>query len=511
MFSKRPILLTLLAVSVAVPIFLFDMMLPLGVAAGVPYVALVLFGSWFPERRHVYVLAVVSSVLIGAGFAVSPPGIIFWIALFNRGLALFAVWITAILIARRKQAEKDVHDAKEQAEHAREAAEEARMEAESANRAKSEFLAAMSHELRTPLNAIIGFSQVLDTDTVHPLNEEQRDSLRYISKSGEHLLNLIDEVLDLARIESGNVPVSIEAVTLDSAISSSLAMIREMARKRNIEVVADIANCAACPAPCALRVDRIRFKQVLLNLLSNAVKYNRDGGKINLSCARTDKDTLLLKIADTGMGIPESLHKELFLPFHRLGAEGGNIEGTGIGLTITQKLTKLMHGNIGFTSVEGEGSTFWVEFPVGTVDTGADTTDAAPDVARADDELHTGTALYIEDNPANLALMEKLFKRLPSVRMISAHTAELGLELAEQERPDVVLMDINLPGMNGIEALKQLRASERLHDIPVIAVSANAMPRDIEAALKAGFQDYITKPFQVDQTLETVKKNLVRH
>ena len=248
-----------------------------------------------------------------------------------------------------------------------------------------------------------------------------------------------------------------------------------------------------------------------MNLLSNAVKYNREGGKINLSCARTDTDTLLLKIADTGMGIAESLHKELFLPFHRLGAEAGAIEGTGIGLTITQKLTKLMHGNIGFTSVEGKGSTFWVEFPVGTAEAAAEMPDTVADAPREDDGAHTGTALYIEDNPANLALMEKLFKRLPSVRMISAHTAELGLELAEQELPDVVLMDINLPGMNGIEALKQLRASERLHDIPVIAVSANAMPRDIEAALKAGFQDYITKPFQVDQTLETVKKNLARH
>ncbi len=515
MIAKRPILLVPLVISVAVPILLFDLLLPLGVAAGIPYVALVLLGIWFPERRHVYLLAAISSVLILVGYAASPTGIVlWWMALANRGLSLAAVWVTTILISLHKTAEIEVHNAREKAEEAREIAEDARIAAETANQAKSEFLTSMSHELRTPLNAIIGFSQVLGADTVHPLSADQQESLRHISKGGEHLLSLINDVLDLSRIESGNVSVSIEDVSVCKSVASCLAMIRGMAAKRNIEVIDDITDGAEDEAPWSIRVDQNRFRQVLLNLLSNAVKYNRDGGKVTLSCARTNGGKLLLSITDTGMGIPEHLHKELFRPFYRLGAEGGDIEGTGIGLTITQQLTKLMGGNIGFTSVEGEGSTFWVEFPLAKEKSAADANQAIPEdavkAAPADAGLAASTLLYIEDNPANLALMQKLFERLPSVQMISAHTAELGLELAEQELPDVILMDINLPGMNGIEALKQIRASEKLRDIPVIAVSANAMEHDIEAALKVGFQDYITKPFQLDQTLETVRKTLAR-
>lgn len=382
-------------------------------------------------------------------------------------------------------------------------------DAEKANRAKSEFLSSMSHELRTPLNAIVGFSQLLEMDPKHPLSPDQADSVKHIKKGGEHLLGLINEILDLARIESGKLGISMEETNPADAVNGSLSMARSLGLKYEVSVSQSGLETLEEGANCTIVVDQNRLRQILLNLLSNGIKYNKPGGHVELNCAVND-GKLRFSIIDDGLGIPEDKQQDLFQPFHRLHDDETNVEGTGIGLTITQRLVEVMDGAIGFSSAAGKGSTFWVEFPLsdGSLGAAAQDQDIAASALTLDQGGAPATVLYVEDNPANLKLMERVFDRLGNIRLISAHNAEIGIVLAQDALPDLILMDINLPGMDGVEALKELKDRPATQDIPVIAVSANAMPRDIERAMKAGFRDYVTKPFDIEMLMHAISKAL---
>ncbi len=379
----------------------------------------------------------------------------------------------------------------------------ARDEAERANAAKSEFLSRMSHELRTPLNAILGFAQLLESDPDHPLAETQADNVHEILHGGKHLLALINEVLDLARIESGRLEVSLEAVALRPLIETCMAQIKPLAAERGIDITVDISG-----AP-TVQADYTRLRQVLLNLLSNAVKYNREAGRILIRGTTIDDQRLRIEVEDTGNGIPAESLSRLFRPFERLESAYLGIEGSGMGLALAKKLVEAMHGTIGVHSVSGTGSTFWFELPPGTtrrpVDTPLHAALAAP--------IQPGGArklLYVEDNPASLKLAQKMLAKREDLELLVAGNGEAGITLAERDGPDLILLDINLPGIDGFRVLRQLKDNPATRDIPVVAVTANAMPRDIERGRVAGFADYLTKPLDVVILLEVIDRNLDR-
>jgi signal transduction histidine kinase/ActR/RegA family two-component response regulator len=373
-------------------------------------------------------------------------------------------------------------------------------EARNANQAKSAFLSSMSHELRTPLNAILGFAQILAADNLPTTPEQKKEFAGHILKSGRHLLTLINEILDLAKVEAGALTLSMEPVSLADILAECRTMIEPLAAARGIRVqfLGDaVAQVAA---------DRTRLKQVLLNLLSNAVKYNREGGTVTVTCTACGPDRLRLSVQDTGMGLRPDQVAALFQPFNRLGQENGAQEGTGIGLVFTRRLVELMKGEIGVTSSPGVGTTFWIELSVSAPLTQL----AAPALA---DPGHAAavpggaeprTILYIEDNPANLRLVQEIVAFRPGLRLLTARDGHAGLALAQMERPAIILMDLNLPGMNGFEVLAQLRRDPHTAHIPVLALTANAMPHDVERGMSAGFARYLTKPIDIEQFNEAI-------
>jgi PAS domain S-box-containing protein len=372
--------------------------------------------------------------------------------------------------------------------------------AERANLAKSDFLSSMSHELRTPLSAILGFAQLLESGTPLPTVSQKR-SIDQILQAGWYLLELINEILDLALIESGKLSLSLEPVSLAEVMHECQAMIEPQAQKRGIGV-----SFPRFEASHYVKADRIRVKQVLINLLSNALKYNKVDGTVVVTCTANSPGRIRIGVEDTGNGLTPEQLGQLFQPFNRLGQEATAEEGTGIGLVVSKRLVEWMGGVIGVESTVGEGSVFWIELNLAAQPQhaagAAESTAVAQAHVRAGAHLHT--LLYVEDNPANLMLIEDLVARRPDIRLLSARDGNRGIEIARASRPDVILMDINLPGISGITALRILADDPETSHIPVIALSANAMPRDIEKGLDAGFFRYLTKPIKVNEFMSTL-------
>jgi len=382
--------------------------------------------------------------------------------------------------------------------------ERAKIAAEKANLAKSDFLSSMSHELRSPLNAILGFAQLMDSDTPPP-TPAQKESTAQILQAGWHLLTLINEILDLAKVESGQVPLSEEPVSLSEVLLECHGMIDPQAQLHGVTL--DFPNF---DVPVFVQADRTRLKQVLINLLSNAIKYNSRPGTVEVKYSSDAPGRMSVRISDTGSGLhPEQL-EQLFQAFNRLGQEAGGQEGTGIGLVVAKRLIELMGGTIGVESTVGRGSTFWFELAAVVAPSlsapDGDTAALAP--LQAQDSASQHTLLYVEDNPANLKLVEQIIARHPGLRLLTAINGPLGIELARKHRPEAILMDINLPGINGFEALRILRSDPLTATIPVIAISANAMPRDVNNGMAAGFFRYLTKPIRVDELMQAITQAL---
>ena len=377
---------------------------------------------------------------------------------------------------------------------------DAKSAAEKANQAKSDFLSSMSHELRSPLNAILGFAQLMESDSPPP-TASQKGSIEQILQGGWYLLELINEILDLAVIESGRLALSLEPVSLVEVMLECQAMIEPQAKKRGIQM-----TFPQFDIPYFVMADRTRVKQVFINLLSNSIKYNQAGGTVVVACCASAPERIRISVIDTGVGLPAEKLAQLFQPFNRLGQEASAEEGTGIGLVVTKRLVELMGGVIGVESTVGVGSEFWIEVEAATapknVAGSAESSPVAPAQVRHDAPLRT--LLYVEDNPANLKLVEQLIARRPDMRMLSAVDGHLGIEIARAFQPEVILMDINLPGISGIEAMKILRDDPATAHIPVVALSANAIPSDIVKGLEAGFFRYLTKPIKVSEFLSTL-------
>jgi PAS domain S-box-containing protein len=396
---------------------------------------------------------------------------------------------------------RDISDRKGTEEELR----RARALAEAASSAKSEFLSSMSHELRTPLNAILGFAQLLQRDKKTPLSERQQERVEHVLKGGEYLLRLIDEVLDLSRIEAGRVSVSPEPVRVADVLSEVRSTLQPMAARNQSDIV--VASLAGLPDVVA---DRTRFKQILMNYGSNAIKYGRKEGTVTFR-SELRGGHVRVTVQDDGLGIPQDKQDKIFSPFHRAGQEAGPIEGTGIGLAISKRLAELMDGCVGFNSAAGRGSEFWIELPVHRAVAGdaalAPRTESASLAALAQPDGERFRIVYVEDNPSNIAFMQDLLADY-RVELEVAPTAEIGLELIRSLQPNAVIMDINLPGMSGIAATKLLREWPETSHIPVIGLSAAAMAHDAARVNAAGFYRYLTKPVKVDELTQTLEEIL---
>jgi signal transduction histidine kinase/ActR/RegA family two-component response regulator len=373
--------------------------------------------------------------------------------------------------------------------------ETARHDADHANHAKSEFLSRMSHELRTPLNAILGFAQLLELDALNP---EQRESVAHILKGGRHLLELINEVLDIARIEAGRLAISLEPVSVNLLVKESLDLIAPLAAKEHVQLDGNLAETRER----YVQADRQRLRQVLLNLLSNAVKYNRKGGTVTLSYDETPEAQLRIEVTDTGPGIATDKMELLFTPFQRLGVEQTAIEGTGLGLALSKRLVEAMGGKLGVESTVGRGSTFWVQLPmVDGLMKQLDRDEGISASAELDAARRARVVLYVEDNLSNLRLIERVLAHRPDIRLLPSMQGRLGLDMAREHRPDLILLDLHLPDMPGEELLLRLRAIPETREIPVVVISADATPGQINRLLASGARTYLTKPLDVKKFL----------
>ena len=416
---------------------------------------------------------------------------------YDRDRTLQGVLAIARDVTERKRNEQALQETNTELASAKSAAEEA-------NLAKSDFLSSMSHELRSPLNAILGFAQLMELASPLP-TDSQKESIAQILQAGWHLLKLINEILDLSVIESGKVSLSTESVSLAEVMSECQAMMEPQAQQLGINM-----TFPRFDNPFFVSADRTRLKQIVINLLSNAIKYNKEQGTVVVDCTTSTPGFTRISVKDTGAGLSPEKLAQLFQPFNRLGQEAGGVAGTGIGLVVTKRLAELMGGVLGVESTAGEGSVFWCELiscaaPELVVESGeAATVDRPPVPAGA----RPRTLLYVEDNPANMKLVEQLIARRPDMRLLTAVNGTLGIEVARTTRPTVILMDINLPGISGVEALKVLRIDPATAHIPVVALSANAMPRDIEMGLDAGFFRYLTKPIKIKEFMDTLNTAL---
>jgi PAS domain S-box-containing protein len=373
---------------------------------------------------------------------------------------------------------------------------EANRELRAANEAKNEFLSRMSHELRTPLAAIMGFSDLLSLTDL----DERRDRwVGAILKASNHLLNLVNEVLDLSRIESGQLSISLEPVGLRPLLDEALELMRPLAKGHEVSLYGP-----AEPVGGYVFADNQRLKQVVINLISNAIKYNRPGGEVRVSVETVAADRLRINVADTGDGLDEASQAKLFVPFERLNAAAAGVDGTGLGLALSRTLLEAMHGSVGVTSSPGDGSTFWAELGRGEPAAVQRVSGDESRLLAVREYERERRLLYVEDTVANIRLIEAILERRPSIRVLPAMLGQLGLELAREHRPDLILLDLHLPDLGGDEVLAQLRAHDGTADIPVVILTADATKRQLDTLLAAGAREFLTKPIAVRPLLEVV-------
>jgi len=457
-------------------------------------------GNW--RRLADYPLVVVTTVSVNEGFAeleASRRSTIFWIILASVVIAIFAAALIVMIkrqqVARVRLEHQAVELKRLNAEYLLE-----REAATKANEAKSDFLSNMSHELRTPLNSIIGFSQLMVTDPA--TDAMSREGAATIHKSGKHLLSLINDVLDLAKIEDRHVELSIEPVDVASLIKEAVSIVAPLAEKHAV-TIGKIDNVGLW-----VLADRVRLKQIVLNLLSNAIKYNRPSGLVTVEAVSARAGTLRIRISDTGRGIPSDRLTELFTPFNRLDAGATGIEGSGIGLALSRRLATIMNGSIGVESQVGEGSRFWIDLPSADAPAPAAISAESQSATAPAHAAPTKTIVYVEDNPANVELVRRIVRRIPGVELIAAHHARLGIDLIKAHRPALILLDLNMPEMDGFDVLRTIKADPTTMDIPAIAVTAAAMPRDIAKGKAAGFADYVTKPLDIEKFQATLRTHI---